>query len=59
MPLSIKLDLSCRNAFAEEGKDLLIYGDFHLKNNHDYFDHFCVMLKMLKTLLISNELLLK
>ena len=37
MPLSIKLDLLCRNVFAEEGKYLLIYGDFHLKINLDYF----------------------
>ena len=51
MPLSIKLDILCRNAFAEKGKGILIYGNF--KINHDYFDHFCAMLKMLKTLLIS------
>ena len=60
MPLSIKLDLLYRNTFAEEGKYLLIYGDFHLKINHDYFDHFsifCAMLKMLKILLISDDLL--
>ena len=37
MPLSVKLDLLCRNLFAEEGNYLFIYGDFQLKTNLDSF----------------------